>query len=83
MYKITKIALAAASALIISGCATSAWQQPPHHPADPGAEPGFTPAISSLDRYRDHAKPAAAPEKKAPMEEMDHSMHGDHGETQP
>lgn len=83
MYRITRIAFAAASALIISACATSAWQQPSNHPADPGAEPGVVPAISSLDRYRDRAKPVAVPEETPPMDETDHSMHDGHGETQP
>ena len=83
MYKMTTIAFATASALMISGCATSAWQQPPNHPADPGAESGVTAAITSLDRYGDRAKSGPAPDETEPMEEMDHSMHGDHEGTQP
>lgn len=83
MYKTTTIAFAAASALIISGCATSAWQQPPNHPADPSGEPGITTAITSLDRYSARAKSVPAPDDAEPMEEMDHSMHGDHEEAQP
>ena len=55
MFKQTTIALAAASALILSGCATTSWHQPPDHPADPGAAPGITQPMTSLDRYRSHA----------------------------
>jgi hypothetical protein len=87
MFKQTTIALAAASALILSGCATTSWHQPPDHPADPGAAPGITQPMTSLDRYRSHAAQTATPEaatgRKAAPDETDHSGHHMHGESQP
>lgn len=47
-----RFALAAASALILSGCAAAPWQRPADHPADPGAAAGAAPSVTALERYR-------------------------------
>lgn len=73
MFKITIFALATAGALIVSGCATSAWKPAAGHPADPGAQSGVTSLMTSLSRYRGQTPPA--PTAPAETEEMDHSQH--------
>lgn len=89
MFRTKILALAAASALIVSGCATASWQRPPNHPADPGAAPGVTQAITSLDRYRSNAAQTSKSDSKAEendrpaSDEMDHAGGHRHGESQP
>lgn len=89
MFKTKILALAAASALIVSGCATTSWQRPPNHPADPGADPGVVQAITSLGRYRSGAAQTTTPDAKAKekdqpaSDEMDHAGGHQHGESQP
>lgn len=60
-----RFALAAASALIFSGCAAGPWQRPADHPADPGAAAGAEPPVTALERYR----ATAVPDGKASTEE--------------
>lgn len=69
-----RFALAAASALILSGCAAGPWQRPADHPADPGATAGAAPSVTALERYRATAVPAG----KAPTED---ARPRDRGET--
>lgn len=83
MFKSTTIALALTGALILSGCATSTWQMPAHHPADPGAAAGSTPAITALERYRENAQATGTnPAPVEPEDEPAHERH-DHGEAHP
>lgn len=70
------LALAAAGALILSGCAPAAWQRPANHPADPGQASGRVQPVSAFEQYRAN-KPAAtnAPGSTAPKEDP-HAGHG-------
>jgi hypothetical protein len=68
-----RFALAAASALILSGCAAAPWQRPADHPADPGAAAGVVQPVTALERYRS----TAAPESGTTEDAQPHS----HGET--
>jgi hypothetical protein len=74
---VSRFALAAAGALMISGCAPAPWQRPANHPADPAQDAGVVQPISALERYRASGKAAEKPQpppaKPAPHE------HG-HGE---
>jgi hypothetical protein len=82
MFKSTKFALALSGALILSGCATTPWQPPALHPADPGAEAGRVPAITALERYRSGAVPVTAPEDPGGQADPEHDHHHhDHGEA--
>jgi hypothetical protein len=82
MFKSTKFALALSGALILSGCATTAWQPPAHHPADPGAEAGRVPAITALERYRSGTATVTAPEDAGVQADPGHGHHHhDHGEA--
>ena len=83
MYKSTKFALAAAGALIVSGCATSAWQPMPGHPADPSALSGAATPITTLSRYRKQTQALPATPEKNAGDTAPHDMdHMDHGEEQ-
>ncbi len=86
MFKRRTTALAAASALILSGCAGNGWQPPAHHPADSAARPGHTPPLTALERYRAGTttpepgeSPAGATDHEG-HEDMQHHHHGDQGE---
>jgi hypothetical protein len=82
MFKSTKFALALSGALFLSGCATTAWQPPAHHPADPGAEAGGVPAITALERYRSGTPTATVPEDAGEQADPGHDHHHhDHGEA--
>jgi hypothetical protein len=86
MFKRKTSALAAASALILSGCATTAWQPPAHHPADPAAQPGHMPPVTALERYRagtttpEPAEPSSGATEHEGHEDMQHRHPGDQGE---
>lgn len=58
----SKFALAAASAVILSGCAATPWQRPADHPADPAQPAGFVQSVTALDRYREAAAQSTAPD---------------------
>jgi hypothetical protein len=73
-------ALAAASVLILSGCAVGPWQRAADHPADPAGQAGVVQPVTSLERYRaTTAQPTGASESKASPPEDAHSQHH-HGE---
>jgi hypothetical protein len=77
-----KFALAAASALIIAGCAAGPWQQPADHPADPGAAIGVSQPVTALERYRSGAAQSTAPPSAdADASSGDAGSHHHHGET--
>jgi hypothetical protein len=86
MFKRKTSALAAASALILSGCASTAWQPPAHHPADPATAPGYTQPLTALERYRagtttpEPAEPPAGATEHEGHEDMQHHHRGDQGE---
>jgi hypothetical protein len=75
-----KFALAAASVLILSGCAASEWRRIADHPADPTAAAGVTHPVISLERYRaSAAQPPGALEPQVSPSEDAHPHHH-HGE---
>lgn len=77
---VSRFALAAASALMISGCAPAPWHPSANHPADLAQEAGVVQPISALERYRASDKPAAKPQP--PSSEPAAHEHG-HGEAKP
>ncbi|HUF22091.1 MAG TPA: hypothetical protein VMP00_15220 [Burkholderiales bacterium] len=82
MFKSTKFALALSGALFVSGCATTAWQPPAHHPADPGAEAGGVTAITALERYRSGTATVTVPEDAGEQADPGHDHHHhDRGEA--
>jgi hypothetical protein len=68
----TLLTLALAGALMLSGCATTAWQPPVHHPADPGAPAGASVPITA---------PAETPPPSTLDDDGGHHHH--HQEAQP
>lgn len=74
-----KFALAAASVLILSGCAVGSWQRAADHPADPAGQAGMVQPVTSLERYRAAAQPSKASKPEASPSEDGHSHH-QHGE---
>ncbi|MEX0958924.1 MAG: hypothetical protein WDZ63_06510 [Burkholderiales bacterium] len=83
MFKSTTMALALTGALILSGCATTTWQMPAHHPADSGAAAGSTPAITALERYRESAQATGTNSEPAESADDPAHEHHDHGGTHP
>jgi hypothetical protein len=78
----TLLTLALAGALMLSGCATTAWQPPVHHPADPGAPAGASVPITALERYRSDTTPAETPPPSTLDDDGGHHHHH-HQEAQP
>lgn len=76
-----RLALAAAGALMLSGCAAGTWQRAADHPADPAAAPGFVNPATVLERYRATQSSAPAPStgkgKASPEDAHSHHDHGD------